>query len=84
MNRNDSREQLSARHHCQQKRQGARLESLMITWEDVAKHCFLSAVQTAGRGVLVEKHYLLLKRPHQVLCELGNRLCTWLGLDSNL
>lgn len=72
---------VSHHRHRQQKKQG--LESPIITWEDVAKHGFPSSVQTAGGGVLVEKHYLLLKRPHQVLYELGNRLCTWPGLDSN-
>lgn len=55
----------------------------MITCGDIAKHCFLSAAETAAGGEsLIEKHYLSLRRPHQVLCVLGN-MCAWLGLDSN-
>ncbi|XP_051008849.1 exportin-5 [Acomys russatus] len=57
---------------------------LMILFGDVAMHYILSAAQTADGGGLVEKHYLFLKRLCQVLCALGNLLCSLLALDANI
>ncbi|KAL2083565.1 hypothetical protein ACEWY4_021338 [Coilia grayii] len=65
---------------------------LMVLFDDVAIHYILSAAQSAdGAAIgnnstqadetagLVEKHYTFLKRLCQVLCAIGNQLCSLVG-----
>uniref|UniRef100_A0A7N8XXI0 Exportin 5 n=1 Tax=Mastacembelus armatus TaxID=205130 RepID=A0A7N8XXI0_9TELE len=50
----------------------------MLLFDDVAIHYILSAAQ----GVeVVERRYIFLKRLCQVLCALGNQLCSLVGSD---
>ncbi|XP_069036006.1 exportin-5 [Lepisosteus oculatus] len=54
---------------------------LMVLFDDVAIHYFLSAAQTADGEGLLERHYVFLKRLCQVLCALGSQLCSLVGSD---
>ncbi|XP_063048252.1 exportin-5 [Engraulis encrasicolus] len=64
----------------------------MLLFDDIAIHYILSAAQSAdGAAIgnhctktneapgLVERHYTFLKRLCQVLCAIGNQLCTLVG-----
>ncbi|XP_026165661.1 exportin-5 [Mastacembelus armatus] len=65
----------------------------MLLFDDVAIHYILSAAQSAdelaickqsskSQGVeVVERRYIFLKRLCQVLCALGNQLCSLVGSD---
>uniref|UniRef100_A0A8C4ZEX0 Importin N-terminal domain-containing protein n=1 Tax=Gadus morhua TaxID=8049 RepID=A0A8C4ZEX0_GADMO len=55
---------------------------LMLLFDDLAINYILSAAQSAdGAVVVVERHYIFLKRLCQVLCALGSQVTSLVGSD---
>uniref|UniRef100_A0A8C5CEK7 Importin N-terminal domain-containing protein n=1 Tax=Gadus morhua TaxID=8049 RepID=A0A8C5CEK7_GADMO len=54
---------------------------LMLLFDDLAINYILSAAQSADGVVVVERHYIFLKRLCQVLCALGSQVTSLVGSD---